>query len=95
MASTVRIVKLPEETLHANLPTLLNLDSVPQSVITIEISDILHAQGIIVLATEAAKTEAVRRCLEEDQTADCPGSYLSRHPHVHWFLDYAAASELR
>ncbi|MGE7368911.1 glucosamine-6-phosphate deaminase [Neorhizobium sp. NPDC001467] len=95
LASTVRVVELSEETLHANLPTLLVLDKVPERAITMGISDILRAREIIVLATGSAKADAVRRCLEEEQTADCPGSYLSGHPNVQWFVDQAAASKLR
>lgn len=94
LTSEVRVVDLSDETLHANLPTLIELESVPARAITMGISDILRAREIVVLATGAAKAEAVRQCLQEDPTADCPGSYLSGHTNVRWFLDEAAASKL-
>jgi glucosamine-6-phosphate deaminase len=92
--SRVRIVELSEETLLANQPSLLACDTVPLQAITMGIADILEAREIIMLATGAAKAQAVRRSLEENATADCPGSYLSAHGNVHWYLDADAASGL-
>jgi glucosamine-6-phosphate deaminase len=93
-SSHLRVVELSEETLEANQPSLLELEAVPSRAITMGIADILGAREIIMLATGEAKAEAVRRSLEEAASADCPGSYLSQHPNVHWYLDAGAASRL-
>jgi len=58
-ATRVRIVALTRETLVANLPTLIELDKVPDRAITMGIADILDSQEIIILATGDAKAEAL------------------------------------
>jgi glucosamine-6-phosphate deaminase len=95
IASRVRVVDLSTETLAANKPTLIASDSVPPRAITMGIADILDAREIVMLATGAAKANAVYRCLEQPPTDDCPGSHLAGHGNVHWFLDSAAAALLR
>lgn len=93
--SRVHPVELSAETLAANKPTLIACDSVPPRAITMGIADIVDAREIIMLATGAAKAEAVRRCLKLAPTDDCPGSHLSGHNNVYWFLDEAAAARLQ
>lgn len=92
--SRVRVVKLSQETLDANEPTLLELDQVPTHAITMGIADILDAREIIILATGAAKAEAVRRSVHGGADDACPASHLSKHGNVHWFLDEMAAGLL-
>lgn len=92
--SRVRIVELSEETLNANQPTLIELEEVPGKAITMGIADILGAREIIILATGAAKAEAMRRSIEDLPHAACPASYLSSHGNVHWFLDADSAALL-
>lgn len=89
--SRVRVVKLSEETLAANLPTLVELKNVPAHAITMGIADILSAREIVVLATGKAKAEAVRKSIQDTPRDNCPASHLATHAKVHWFLDDAAA----
>lgn len=93
-SSRLRIVDLSDDTLESNQPSLIELETVPARAITMGIADILDAREIIMLATGEAKAEAVRRSLQEPASADCPGSYLSQHPNVYWYLDAGAASSL-
>lgn len=89
--SRVRCVELSAETLLANQETLIELQDVPSHATTMGIADILGARSIIILATGSAKAQAVRHCIEGGPSATWPGSFLSTHPHVHWFLDQDAA----
>lgn len=92
--SRVSIVDLSDETLKANRPTLIELEDVPHQAITMGIGDILDAREIVILATGAAKAEAVRRSIEDAPSVSCPASYLSAHGNVHWVLDSEAAALL-
>ena len=93
--SRLRVVNLSAETIEANRPSLFELETVQPHAITMGISDILDSREIIMLATGVSKAQAVCRSLEGPASADCPASYLSRHPNVHWYLDIGAASSLR
>lgn len=92
--SRVRLVELSQETLAANQPTLLRLDRVPPKAITMGIADILDAREIVVLATGAAKAEAIRKSLSGRPHEACPASLLGAHGNVHWVLDGGAAELL-
>ncbi|WP_343315827.1 glucosamine-6-phosphate deaminase [Brucella sp. BE17] len=92
--SRVRVVELSDETLNANRPTLIKLEDVPCKAITMGIADILDTREIVILATGAAKAEAVRRSIEDLPNDACPASYLSSHGNVHWVLDRDAAALL-
>ncbi|MGP4753281.1 glucosamine-6-phosphate deaminase [Agrobacterium pusense] len=92
--SRVRVVELSQETLAANQPTLLELDRVPPHAITMGIADILDAREIVVLATGAAKAEAIHKSLSGQQDNSCPASLLGAHGNVHWVLDNGAAQLL-
>lgn len=65
-----------------------------QEALTIGIGTILEARRIAVLAFGAAKAAAVARALRGAEGADCPASFLRRHPRVQWLLDPAAAAGL-
>ncbi len=92
--SAVRIVELSEETLAANRASLLKLDRVPSHAITMGIGDILDAHEIVVLATGAAKAEAIRKSLTGQPDEACPASLLEAHSNVHWVLDEQAGKLL-
>jgi glucosamine-6-phosphate deaminase len=89
--SQTRLVELHDETLAANA-TFFADGKVPTSAVTMGIGTILSAREIIVLATGAAKAEAVRRAHNGAFLADCPASALQNHDHTIWFMDAAAAS---
>ncbi|MGF9567503.1 glucosamine-6-phosphate deaminase [Neorhizobium sp. JUb45] len=91
VTSRVRIVELSPETLVVNQQTLLQLDRVPTRAITMGIADIIDAREIVVLATGAAKAEAIRKSLSGQLGEACPASLLQIHGNVHWVLDKGAA----
>ena len=62
--------------------------------ITLGVSDILSAGKLIVVATGAAKAQAVGAMIKGPITPDCPASLLRKHPDVRLFLDKKAASEI-
>ena len=62
--------------------------------LTMGVGTILEARRIVVMAFGAAKAEAVQRALRGPESAECPASFLRRHPQVEWLLDPAAAAGL-
>ena len=69
--------------------------STPTDAVTAGLSSILAARRIILVATGAAKAQAVRGALEGEITVNCPASFLRRHSRVLMVADSAAASQLR
>lgn len=88
--SRTRLVDLHDDTLAANA-RFFDGGKVPTSAITMGIGTILSAREIVVLATGAAKAQAVRNAHLGAFSQDCPASALQTHSHVLWFLDSAAA----
>lgn len=86
------VATLAPETLHANRGDLP--DPPPRQALTMGIATILEARAIVLLATGAAKAEAVRACLEGEPDVACPASALQGHPDVLVVLDRGAASLL-
>lgn len=62
--------------------------------LTMGIGTILEARRIVVMAFGAAKADAVGRALRGAESADCPASFLRRHPRVAWLLDPASAARI-
>ena len=62
--------------------------------ITFGIAEIISAQRIIIVATGAAKSTAIKAMIEGPQSADCPASLLRTHADIKLFLDRAAAKDL-
>jgi glucosamine-6-phosphate deaminase len=56
---------------------------------------ILHAKGIVLLATGATKARCVERMIFGPVTPRLPASFLQLHRHVEVWLDGAAAQKLR
>ena len=55
---------------------------------------ILRARHLLLVATGAAKAEAVAAAVEGPVSASCPASVLQLHPHATVLLDDPAASRL-
>ncbi len=89
--SRTRLVELHADTLAANARFFAD-GQVPKSAITMGIGTILSAREIVVLATGAAKAEAVNRAHSGAFSIDCPASALQTHGNVLWFLDTDAAN---
>lgn len=67
----------------------------PIMAITMGIGTILDARSLLVLATGAAKAEAVAAALEGPLAARCPASAIQLHPDATVVLDPEAAADLR
>lgn len=93
LASRTRLVDLHPSTQDAN-SSFFKDGVVPCQALTMGISTILAAKAIVVLATGAAKAEAVARSQADAFDPSCPASALSGHSQVYWVLDKAAASLL-
>lgn len=92
--SRTHLVKLAASTRSANAADFPVGVSVPSHAVTMGIATILDAQRILLLATGAAKAEALRRAFLGPVSADCPASYLQLHSHVTVICDSAAAELL-
>ena len=62
--------------------------------ITLGITEITSAQRIIMVATGADKSPAVKAMIEGPKSGACPASLLRGHPDLTLFLDRAAAKDL-
>ena len=85
---------LTPSTIEANSPYFTDGTPMPRFAMTMGIGQILQARQIVLVATGAAKAEAVKAMLEGEVTPRCPASALQRHPDVTVYLDPAAASLL-
>ncbi|TPW27187.1 glucosamine-6-phosphate deaminase [Martelella alba] len=88
--SLTRPVRLHESTLSANSGFFAGA-RVPEMAITMGIGTILRARQIVVLATGAAKADAVSSAFRPGFSIDCPASALNEHGDAIWYLDSAAA----
>jgi len=62
--------------------------------VTLGIAEIRSAQRIIIVATGAAKSPAVKAMIEGQKSRSCPASLLRGHPDLALFMDRAAAKDL-
>ncbi|KEO83653.1 glucosamine-6-phosphate deaminase [Tumebacillus flagellatus] len=63
--------------------------------LTVGLADILDAKQLLVLANGESKAAIVQQALEGAVSERVPASFLQEHGAVRWFLDPAAASQLR
>ncbi|MBA3782846.1 MAG: glucosamine-6-phosphate deaminase [Nocardioides sp.] len=94
LASRTRIKTLTGRT-RADNAAYFEDEEVPHHVVTQGIGTILEARHLLLLATGAAKAQAVAAAVEGPISASCPASVLQLHPHVTVLLDSEAASGLR
>jgi glucosamine-6-phosphate deaminase len=94
LASRTRLKVLNKETLEDNRRSFPSGEEIPRCAITMGIGTILEAKKIILLATGAAKAEAVAKAIEGPVTSSLTASALQLHPDVTFILDEDAASEL-
>lgn len=85
--STIRIVKLSEDTLIANATTY-------ERAITFGIKEILESRTIILMASGKGKADAVSAAMKGDISEKVPASFLREHRGLHVILDKEAASGL-
>jgi glucosamine-6-phosphate deaminase len=95
LGSRTRVKTLTEQTRRDNARFFASIDEVPHHVVTQGVGTIMEARHIVLVATGAAKAEAVHGLVEGPVTAMCVGSVLQFHPHATVIVDEAAASALR
>lgn len=88
--SRTRAVELAQETI-ANAQQQFGNERAPSRAITMGIGTMLEARRVLLLASGAAKSEAVKRALRGPLSPNVPGSALQLHPRVIAILDEAAA----
>lgn len=86
-------VKLSQSTIDANS---IYFDDIPMPhyAMTMGIGSIMKARKIILIATGAAKADAVKSMINGDVTPHCPASILQQHGDTVILLDEEAASKL-
>ena len=92
--SRTRRVHLDEVTRRDNSVFFGDLAQVPHGALTMGVATILEARRIALLAFGDAKADIVRRAIQETPSADCPATWLQRHPACVFHLDAAAARAL-
>ncbi len=94
LASRTRIKTLTDDTRRANAPYFDSLDDTPRFAITIGLGTILASKACLMVATGAAKAQAVAMMVEGSISSACPATALQMHPQVTVVLDRAAATDL-
>ncbi len=89
-----RRVRLSLSTRQANSAYFDSLDAVPLAAVTQGIATILRARRLLLVATGAAKADAVAAAVQARPTPRCPASVIQFHPQVLVVLDDAAAAGL-
>lgn len=92
--ATTREVLLTEKTIQDNARFFDSIKDVPQSAVTMGMTEIMNAKKIILLANGANKADAVYKMLKEEVSVKCPASVLQLHNDVTIVLDKASASKL-
>lgn len=87
-------VILSTNTRTTNRPAFPPHEETPKAAITMGVATILAARRILLLATGAAKADAVAKMIEGPLTAMVPASALQLHPDAVILLDTAAAGRL-
>lgn len=96
LSSRTRLKTLTEQTRRDNARFFGDdPDAVPRHVITQGLGTIRDARHLVLLASGAAKAEAVHHMVEGPVSALWPASVLQLHPHVSVLVDEAAAGRLQ
>ena len=95
LASPTRIKTLTESTRRANRPHFKVDETLPRHAITMGVGTILSAGECILIATGAAKAQAVAAMVEGPVSAICPASALQFHARATIVLDRDAATDLK
>ena len=88
------VVNLSPSTIEANSRFFPGKSDVPTAAITMGISQIMSAKGIILLAFGEEKSAILHRALTSDITPTCPASILQHHPNLTVIADTAALSKM-
>lgn len=86
-------VKLTQSTINANSRYFTD-SKMPEYALTMGVGTIMKAKKIMLIATGAAKADAVYNTVKGPVTPRCPASILQTHPDAVLLLDEAAAALL-
>lgn len=92
---TTHTAVLSEPTRRDNARFFTDPAEVPTLAVTQGPALILEARRLVLVATGAAKADAVAAALEGPVSPECPASVIRRHPDAVVVLDRAAAGRLR
>lgn len=92
MQSRTHIVELTPSTRSANARYFDSLEEVPTHAITMGIATIMESKEILLLASGAHKSGAIKRLLEGGVSEEFPASILNEHSQVTIIADEAALS---
>ncbi|MFP7696224.1 glucosamine-6-phosphate deaminase [Trueperella sp. LYQ143] len=96
LVSRTHVDALTERTRKDNARFFDNdISQVPTMCVTQGLGTIMEAKHLLLIATGAAKADAVAAMVEGGVSAVCPASILQMHPSVVVFVDEAAASKLQ
>ena len=95
LGSRTRLKVLSQQTIDDNRSWFGSDAEVPQCAITMGIGTILEARRILLLASGAAKAEAVAKAIEGPVSASVTASALQMHPDVTFVVDQEAGSQLK
>jgi glucosamine-6-phosphate deaminase len=96
LTSRTRLKTLTEQTRRDNARFFGgDVAAVPRHVVTQGLGTIREARHLVLLASGAAKAEAVHQLVEGPVSALWPASALQLHPHVSVLVDEAAAGRLQ
>ena len=95
LRSRTRVKTLTKQTLQDNSRLFSEDEFQPKLAMTMGIATIMDARKTLLLATGAAKAQAVAAMVEGPLTAMCPASILQMHEHATILLDEQAASSLK
>lgn len=93
-ASRTRIVRLAPATRIDNAAAFTP-DAVPEQAVTMGIGTILQARNLLLIATGAAKAQAVAGAMAPEMSVACPASALRLHPAAVIVADRAAVAALK
>ncbi|MDO4306651.1 MAG: glucosamine-6-phosphate deaminase [Eubacteriales bacterium] len=89
------VVDLAESTIQANARFFESMDDVPKQAFTMGIKNIMEAKKILLVATGAAKADALYKALYGPITPQVPASILQLHSDVVVVADEEALSVIR
>lgn len=95
ISSRTRRVTLCEVTRADAAPAFGSIEQVPTHAISMGCATILEAQEIVLLAFGEHKAEIVAQAVCGEVSENVTASYLQTHQHIHFYLDSAAARDLR
>lgn len=95
VTSRTRVVELAPHTRAVNTGDFPGGATVPSHAVTMGIATILESRRIVLLATGAAKANALAQALEGSIGSQCPASFLRTHRDLTIVCDQAAAKQLQ